>query len=278
MRKIRLTVTNLVAETIEYDAKLFQISKNLLYNNIFKKFYDKKGYKKLEKEHTVVIQFNLNKTEERLLESVWDDFNCENSLAEYFRYIFDEYGKLSRAERERLIHKDNIDKLEEQIKHKKNVIISYNNRVEEIEPLFIQYDKDNQLYYLCGYLIRKNMLLSYRVSGILMVEKKETKQIYGIENKKFISELKRNFDPFLSYNQKVIIKFTENGKKLLDKFRHNKPKLISNENDLYIFESSELKAQLFFSGFWDDAEIVEPKSLRDWFIDKAKKTFEKYSY
>lgn len=276
MKKIRFTVNSIVSETIDYDSKLFQISKNLLCNIIFKRFYDKKGYKKLEKEHTVVVQFNLNKTEESLLETIFDDFSCENSLAEFFRYIFDEYSKLARTEREKLIHIDTINKLEEQIKVRKNVIIGYNDRVEEVEPLFIEYDKDNQLYYLCAYLVRKNILISYRVSGIKMVEKNSNKQSYINNNKKFISELKRNFDPFLSYGKKTVVKFTDDGKKLLQKFRHNRPKLIEIKGDLYIFECSELKAQLFFSGFWESAEIIEPESLRDWFINKSQKILDLY--
>jgi len=63
----------------------------------------------------------------------------------------------------------------------------------------------------------------------------------------------KNFDPFLSKGQIIKIKLSENGKKLLKTIKINRPKLISEDGDLFEFEASDEQIKRYFSYFFDEA-------------------------
>ena len=78
----------------------------------------------------------------------------------------------------------------------------------------------------------------------------------------------KNFDPFLSKGQIIKIKLSENGKKLLKTIKINRPKLISEDGDLFEFEASDEQIKRYFSYFFDEATVIEPIELKEWFIEK----------
>ena len=51
---------------------------------------------------------------------------------------------------------------------------------------------------------------------------------------------------------------------------------VEKKGDIFTFECSELKAKLYFPQFLGNAEILEPKELREWFKQEFEKTVEKY--
>jgi len=57
---------------------------------------------------------------------------------------------------------------------------------------------------------------------------------------------------------------------------HNRPKLISREESVCVFECSEKKGEIYFSQFLDMVEIIEPSSLRNYFEGKYQKALEQY--
>ena len=63
----------------------------------------------------------------------------------------------------------------------------------------------------------------------------------------------------------------------MNNLKVNRPKLIQESGDIFDFEASEEQIKRYFSYFLDDAEIIEPKSLREWFKKKFKNALKNYS-
>ena len=95
-----------------------------------------------------------------------------------------------------------------------------------------------------------------------------TSEIGKWEDEKYIKDVIKNFDPFLSKGQIIKIKLSENGKKLFKAIKINRPKLVSENGDIFEFEASEEQIKRYFTYFLDDATVIEPIELKEWFIEK----------
>ena len=106
------------------------------------------------------------------------------------------------------------------------------------------------------------------------MEKSYLNQVYTTsetgnwEDKKYINDVIKNFDPFLSKGQVIKIRLSERGKKLFKAIKINRPKLINSKDDIFEFEASEEQIKRYFTYFLDDATIIEPIELKKWFIEK----------
>ena len=76
-------------------------------------------------------------------------------------------------------------------------------------------------------------------------------------------EKRKNFDPFLGNGNIVKVRLTQEGYSLLKSLTNYRPKLIKKEKDIYYFETANENAKLYFRQFSKEAEILEPKSLRE---------------
>lgn len=97
-----------------------------------------------------------------------------------------------------------------------------------------------------------------------------------IKDSEYISNIDKNFDPFLSYNKYVIIKITPEGEKLFNTAIINRPKVYKKEGNTWTLECTKKLAKIYFPQFLSNIEILEPLDLREWFIQKFKKAYENY--
>jgi len=95
-----------------------------------------------------------------------------------------------------------------------------------------------------------------------------TSEIGKWEDEDYINDVIKNFDPFLSKGQIIKVRLSENGKKLLQTIKINRPKLIDSKEDIFEFEASEEQIKRYFTYFLDDATVIEPLELKEWFIEK----------
>ena len=95
-----------------------------------------------------------------------------------------------------------------------------------------------------------------------------TSEIGKWEDEEYIKDIIKNFDPFLSKGQIIKIRLSENGKKLFKAIKINRPKLIDSKEDIFEFEASEEQIKRYFTYFLDDATVIEPIELKEWFIEK----------
>jgi predicted DNA-binding transcriptional regulator YafY len=88
--------------------------------------------------------------------------------------------------------------------------------------------------------------------------------------------MKKEFDPFLSHGQRVKIRLSTKGERILKELATNRPILLSKEGNKFEFECSEEKAKRYFSYFLDEAEILEPIHLREWFKKRHQNALQNY--
>ncbi|MGL5964581.1 MAG: WYL domain-containing protein, partial [Fusobacteriaceae bacterium] len=156
----------------------------------------------------------------------------------------------------------------------KKIEIKFKNRSDILDPYFIaSLEKENR-NYLVSYSYYKEKIVNYRIKNIDDVEitttnRKPFDEIY-------IKNLSENFNPFLSFGNEVKVKFTLEGEKYYNQVISNRPRLKKVEGDIYIFEANDYQAMLYFGGFMEMVEILEPLNLREKMITRAKKMIENY--
>lgn len=274
-KKLRITVPNEIYKIIESDLEDFRITKNFLCNYIFE---NSKGFKQIYNYKyngsKKIIQFNLNK---KNLENYYS-FLAEKKIeveAEYFRNIFFYYAQQSKKSRELFIFKNITEKIMCGVENKKKIIVTFADGTKKtISPYYIASSELELKNYLFSYDEEEKKFKNFTLRNIKAVYVTE-KKVYEGEND-FVREVIENFDPFLSYSRRVKVKFTDEGLEILKKIKTYRPKLLKQEGNICVFQCSELQGKRYFSVFWNEAEILEPLELRNWFRERSLKMTEIY--
>ncbi len=274
-KKLRITVPNEIYKIIESDLEDFRITKNFLCNYIFE---NSKGFKQIYNYKyngsKKIIQFNLNK---KNLENYYS-FLAEKKIeveAEYFRNIFFYYAQQSKKSRELFIFKNITEKIMCGVENKKKIIVTFADGTKKtISPYYMASSELELKNYLFSYDEDEKRFKNFTLRNIKAVYVTE-KKVYEGEND-FVHEVIENFDPFLSYNKRVKVKFTDEGLEILKRVKTYRPKLLKQEGNICVFQCSELQGKRYFSAFWNEAEILEPLELRNWFRERSLKMTEIY--
>lgn len=274
-KKIKVSVPKNIYDVIKNDINDFQISTNYFMNFIFENLKD--SYKELEKKDIEInsldkekksIQFNLNKQNSVIYYDVLRDKKILNE-SEFFRNLLIKYSANPKNIRELFIYKEIVERINLAIKDKKNISITFNDdRKSIVSPYHIGSSDLGITNYIFCYDVNEKKYKNYKLVNL--------KQIYTLSDKanwldiEYIENTIKNFDPFLSQGNRVKVQLNSDGILLLKSLKLNRPKLISEENNIYEFECSQEQAKRYFSYFLDNALIIEPIELRKWFEVKFK--------
>ena len=163
--------------------------------------------------------------------------------------------------------KESVERLNLAIKDKKSVYITFNdNRKVKVSPYHIGSSDLEIANYIFCYDYSEEKYKNYKLNYLKQVY--TTSEIGKWEDEDYINDVIKNFDPFLSKGQIIKIRLSENGKKLLQTIKINRPKLIDSKEDIFEFEASEEQIKRYFTYFLDDATVIEPLELKEWFIEK----------
>lgn len=274
-KKLRITIPVEIYKIIESDLEDFGITKNYLCNYIFensegfKQVYNYK-YGNVKK----IIQFNLNKKNRENYYSFLAEKNIEVE-AEYFRNIFLHYAQKSKKSREFFIFKDIIGRIASAIDNKKKITVTFADESKKIiSPYYIASSELELKNYLFSYDEEAKKFKNFSIRNIRSVYV-TGQNVYDGE-KEYVKNVIENFDPFLSYSKTVTVRFTDEGLELLNNLKTYRPKILEQDGNIYKFQCSILLGKRYFSNFWNEAEILEPKELRDWFREKSKNMMELY--
>ena len=128
---------------------------------------------------------------------------------------------------------------------------------------------------ICFATVKKIMIIrNYRISEIEEVW--FTNENIEIKDKKYIDDVYKNFDPFLSYKNTVKVEFTEKGVELYEKILTNRPKLLDKKDGIYTFECDNKLAMVYFAQFFSNVKILEPNELKERLKNEIKKTIKIY--
>ena len=270
-KKLRITIPSEIYKIIESDIEDFRITKNFLCNYIFE---NSEGFKQIYNykygSNKKIIQFNLNKKNRENYYSFLADKNIEVE-AEYFRNIFLYYAQKSKKSREVFIFKNILEKISVAIENKKKIMITFaDESIKTISPYYVGSSELELKNYLFSYDDEDKKFKNFSVRNIRAVYITD-KKVYS-EETEYIKNVIENFDPFLSYDKNVVVKFSDGGIKILEALKTYRPKILEKNGNIYKFQCSFLQGKRYFSYFWNEVEILEPLELRQWFKERSKKT------
>ena len=271
-KKIKVTLPQNIYEIIKNDISDFNMTSNYFMNYIFlnlnEKYKNFKGNPAIaeQSKEKSSIQFNLNKQNSLIYYDVLRENNAQNE-SEFMRSLLIRYATNPKNKRELFIFKEFFERLNLAIKDKKNVYITFNDdRKVKITPYYIGSSDLEIANYIFCYDFSEEKYKNYKLNYLKQVY--TTSEGAKWEDSDYIEDVIKNFDPFLSKGQIIKVKLSENGKKLLKTIKINRPKLISEDGDLFEFEASDEQIKSYFSYFFDEATVIEPIELKEWFIEK----------
>ena len=271
-KKIKVTLPQNIYEIIKNDISDFNMTSNYFMNYIFLNLNDK--YKNFKGNPAIAeqskekssIQFNLNKESSLIYYDVLRDNNAQNE-SEFMRSLLIRYATNPKNKRELFIFKESVERINLAIKDRKNVYITFNDdRKVKVSPYHIGSSDLEIANYIFCFDFSEEKYKNYKLNYLKQVY--TTSEGAKWEDNDYIEDVIKNFDPFLSKGQIIKVRLSENGKKLLKTIKINRPKLISEDGDLFEFEASDEQIKRYFSYFFDEATVIEPIELKEWFIEK----------
>lgn len=273
MKKIKVTIPKNVYDIIKNDIEDFAISNNHFMNYIFfnlKDSYEEYNTKNIDipllNNEKKFIQFNLNKENSLIYYDVLRDKKVLNE-SEFMRNLILKYSSNQKSVRELFVFKEVVERINLAIKDKKNVVITFNDeRKVKVTPYYIGSSDLEIANYIFCYDLEEKKYKNYKLSNL--------KQAYTLsemgkwDEEEYIQNTIKNFDPFLSQGRKIVVKLSEEGIRILKVSKVNRPKIIAEKENIFEFECSQEQAKKYFSYFLDEALILEPLELRDWFQKK----------
>lgn len=274
-KKIRVTLCKSAIDILDSDIKSFKTTKNFLINYIFENMKNEKlEHSYIETEEKGVIQFNLNKLNKETYYEILSEQNIQVE-ADFIRKMIYRYVNQAKSSRELFIYKEIVQRIKYAIKESRCLKISFDdNRKTNILPFHIGSSKLELKNYIFCYDLLEKSYKNYRLNNIKTVF--ITQEKIEWEDREFVVNTIKNFDPFLSQGKRIKARLTSEGKKILEVLSINRPEIISAEKDIYEFRCSEEQAKRYFAYFLDEIEIIEPLQLREWFILKFTQALEMY--
>lgn len=280
MKKIKVTIPKNIYGIVKNDLSDFGLSNNYFMNYLFinlKDSYEEYVNKNIDipvlNKEKKFIQFNLNKENSLIYYDVLRDKKVLNE-SEFMRNLLIKYCANQKNVRELFIFKEIIERINMAIKDKKNVVVTFNDeRKATITPYHIGSSDLEIANYIFCYDVEEKKYKNYKLSNL--------KQVYTLselgkwDEEEYIKTTIENFDPFLSQGRKIKIKLTDEGKRLLKVSKVNRPKIITEDNNIFEFECSQEQAKKYFSYFLDEALVLEPLELREWFEKKFENALKK---
>lgn len=227
----------------------------------------------VNKSNKVTKSINYNKENIYQLSDFLDSFTRKNnSISHCLRRLYCSYTKLALNQRERIVFKENVDKILKSISENKQLKIIHKNTTRVISPYALAPSKEELYNYLLCVEHKegdkehdKPRLLSLRLTYIEHVTPLNTERAIT-ENEEECLQLTKSHNPEFCFQEKdsfVKVLLTEEGINMLKKIYTHRPELIDidEKNHIYTFFCPKKQAMLYFTKFHQDALIIEPLSL-----------------
>ncbi|MFH5881301.1 WYL domain-containing protein [Liberiplasma polymorphum] len=222
-------------------------------------------------------KFRINNKNLDILEDSIESRYYNDSVGTYLKALFEEYARKPYHEREVIFFKSYILLIEQAIEKSYLIKLTLeNNRKFYIYPYQVVIDKTANYNYLVGYSqeilasgLTKQKKSSFRLSRIadMKVLRSKSGKLSQPLIKSLIEDLNSKGPQFLSGEViEVKIKLTKSGIKKYKSQINLRPNYTSiEENNIFVFHSTEVQIQYYFFKFGKDATIVSPQYLKNRF-------------
>ena len=214
------------------------------------------------------ITFNLTDEEEFIFKSL-DNLKYE-SASLYFRNLIYNYLSLKSYERENIIYKDILNKINRSILNGKILKIKIDNDEFNILPYKTLNNLDDKYTYLIG-LKADRSPFSTNIGKIINLI--ETRDYYKLDNDE-INHLELIINKNIEYpnvnNEITKIKLTDLGIKLYEKNYYNRPQYIKRSGNIFYFNNSINQLFDYFLPFGRKCKIMDNTKLKKMIQNEAK--------
>ena len=285
--KIKVFVSPLVRSQLEMDVQDYKLrGLGELCNRIIARFPELEPMRKGESSEELYkncppLQFYVRKENADFLRFAQERNFKKGTLC---RHYFEEYVNLSRGDRECFLQRDLLQKVNAAIEAKENLFIGYRDAVLHVAPCFVAFSPSRVRAYLvvCEEANRvSEAFRALRISHMKSVVADPKSAAFHLSSfalSKQAELFREHFDPFLCYGKEVLVRLNETGIDLLRRAVTNRPPFerVKGLDGVYRFQCSEKLAQIYFPQFLENAEILSPQSLREWFLTRFQKAMVLY--
>lgn len=186
------------------------------------------------------------------------------TISNYFRNLFASYTSLPKDKRERIIFKEQVEKIEEAIQRKCKIYFTtiHNPEKHIASPYALSRSKEELFNYLL--VEYKERPFSFRLSRINQVVILNEATSFSSNNLKFLEKMKRNGPQFAHETEsEICVRLTDRGKEMFKKMYLHRPTPIRIEDDYYYFDCSKNQIIQYFYRFGRYAFVESPRSIAE---------------
>ena len=249
-----------------------------LSNDILKRINNLSTIKENEEE-SVIVSLKPTKESETIISYIIDNLINNTSISSFFSMMFESYCSKVKSQRERIIFKDNYDKLMKAIRKERAVFVRMKNNIApNFTGAIYTLEASEEMYNYCLFYIDER-IVTIRLSNIEDV--KVLTDAISIPEE-IIDYMDIQIDHGIQYTfnkndlEDVVVELTEYGKKLYEKLYIFRPVYYKVEGNKYYFKGSHIQILSYFKRFGKDGIIISPEELRNKIIGYYKTAF--YSY
>jgi hypothetical protein len=211
----------------------------------------------------------------------------------YINQLLEEYARMSFYEREEIVYKDIIEKIELAIDNCSRLKIkTTKGAIYHVKPYRIMTTPVSTYHYLVAYdansipsyKYQSDKTLSFRISNIKKAEVEKAKDSYLTFSEE--DELKKALEergvPYVgspAHKSWIRVWLSDAGIKNYNSRLHNRPQGTPSDEDphIYTFDCTTTQILYYFLNFGKDVKIIAPKSLAQKFKQAYSEALENYN-
>lgn len=210
-----------------------------------------------------------------------------DSLSGYICRLMMSYCEKPFSERERIIFKENYEKLKKACEKNSTISFStiWNTKVHTVIPYSLEVGKEEMFNYL---LCAETDLETGKQKAIVFRLNRISTLHYSNASNKITEEVKEHLDKMIEYGPQYMIndseescvRLTDSGRKNFSRIYFGRPQVdrveIKDDGYYYYFKGSKDQLFIYFRRFGNDAEVISPESLRKRIAEFHMNAYENY--
>lgn len=244
----------------------------------------------------------INKENVEILRESSEAEFYNNSIGAYVKAVFEEYASKPMFEREQIYFKETVDGILSAIALKKKVKISILKKIDSesresytrkfyLTPYKIMQDKTRMYNYAVGYseeikedgALLPRTVVCYRISRIdhLLVLSSKGGYLSKADRDEIDEKIERKELQFLAGDViELKVRFTDKGLENFNRQLYLRPheyQVVEGEDNVYVFNCTEMQAINYFFKFGRDVEILSPEETRERFAKRYRDAYDRYA-
>ena len=233
-----------------------------VFDNVVK-VLTKKTDEDVAKNETTTLSFKPTKASEKAIFYIEKVILQSESISSFYRRMFNAYVRKTKTEREKIIHKESYNILQQALKLGVQVIVQLEKgkAIKHLSPYSICPAKDELFNYVLGYDVNNVTLRLAKIKSVTLLSMPID---IPVENKELLDRqiaCAPQYPMFRSDKHPITVELTDMGVKLFERIYLYRPTPVSIEGNVYTFDCSAAQALYYFERFGNNALITSPKKL-----------------